>query len=104
HISLAWNGLALVRRVALDLGARAFDAQVFGRQQEALAALEAHRKRLAVLGKADLGRPIAHGGFRGGGVAASGRFSAGRMAYSMAIPKGSRGASRLPGPRRQGWI
>src|SRR5262249_50746384 len=26
HISLAWNGLALVRRVALDLGARAFDA------------------------------------------------------------------------------
>ena len=57
HIPLARNGLALVGRMALHLGARTFHAQIFRRQREAAAALESNRQRLAVLGKAQFGRP-----------------------------------------------
>src|SRR5215470_4847535 len=56
-LALARYGLALVRRMALHLGARAFDAQVFGRQRKAFAALEADRQGAPVLRQAQLGRP-----------------------------------------------
>src|SRR6202521_436994 len=49
HISLARNGFSLVRRMALDLGARALHAQVFGRQYKVLAGIEADRESLAGL-------------------------------------------------------
>ena len=48
-MALAWHGLALVRRMTLHLGARAFDPQIFGGKLETLAILEGDRKRLAVL-------------------------------------------------------
>ena len=57
HIALARHGLALVGRMALHLGARAFHAQIFGRQGETVAALECDRQRLAVLGETQFGRP-----------------------------------------------
>src|SRR5437868_9207542 len=57
HISLARNGFSLVRRVTLHFGAWALHAQVFGGQQKLLAAIEADRKPLAILGKPDFGRP-----------------------------------------------
>src|SRR5262249_23589050 len=56
-ILLAGHGLALVGRMALDLGARAFDAQIFGAEIEVFATIEDHGQRLAVLAQAQLGRP-----------------------------------------------
>jgi hypothetical protein len=57
HVLLAGNGLALVRRMALDLGARAFHPQIFSRKIEALAVFESNRQGPAVLVQAQLCRP-----------------------------------------------
>ena len=56
-IALAGHGLALGRAMALDLGGRAGDAQVFGREREARAVVEGDRQRAPVLGQAQLRRP-----------------------------------------------
>src|ERR1700674_2303691 len=61
HIALAGNGLALVRRVALNFGARTVNAQEFGRELERLAGLERHAKRRLVLAQPHFGRPSRHG-------------------------------------------
>src|SRR5580704_9815613 len=57
HVSLAGDGLALLGRMTLDLGARAQDAQEFGREFEGLAGLERHPQRGLVLAQPHLGRP-----------------------------------------------
>src|SRR5262245_61352749 len=49
HVLLAGDGLALVRRMALHLGARAAYAQILGGELIALAAIEGDRQGLAVL-------------------------------------------------------
>src|SRR5262249_12011753 len=46
---LSRDGLALVRRMALNLRARALDAQIFGAEVERLAVVESDGERLAVL-------------------------------------------------------
>src|ERR1043166_1039715 len=56
-ISLAGNGLALVGRVTLHLGARALDPQVLGGKSEALAAVEGDGENPAVLVQPDFRRP-----------------------------------------------
>src|SRR5262249_860638 len=61
HVLLARHVLALGRRMALPLGARALHPQVFGRQLVALAIVEAHDQRSAVASELDLGRPCRHG-------------------------------------------
>src|SRR6266851_5266050 len=63
-VALAGDGLALVRRMALHLRARAPDAQILGIELEALAAVEGDDECLAVLAQPQLGRP----GLRCGGV------------------------------------
>ena len=54
---LAGNGLALVWRMALHLGARTLHAQVFGAEVERFAALEDDCQCLAILVQPQLGRP-----------------------------------------------
>src|SRR5262252_1899505 len=68
---LSRDRLALIRRMALNLRARALDAQIFGAQVECLAVVESDGQRLAVLVQAQLGRPrlrrcLAHVGLLSG--------------------------------------
>src|ERR1700681_1820143 len=49
HRFLAANGAPLARRMALDLGARAAHAQIFGGKIKTLAAVEGDGQRLAIL-------------------------------------------------------
>ena len=49
HRFLAADGAPLARRMALDLGARAAHAQIFGGEIETLAAVEGDGQRLAIL-------------------------------------------------------
>ena len=56
-VLLARDGLALVGGMALHLGARALDAQIFGAQVESLAVVEGDGQRLAVLVQPQLRRP-----------------------------------------------
>src|SRR5262245_59699102 len=56
-VAFARNRLALLRRVPLDLRARALDAKIFGGERKRLAAVEGDGQRLTVLVQPDLGRP-----------------------------------------------
>src|SRR5580700_5641322 len=56
---LAADGAPLAWRVALDLGARAAHAQIFGGEIETLAAVEGDGEGLAILVQPQLGRPRA---------------------------------------------
>src|SRR5258706_6016458 len=56
-VALAGDRLALVRGMPLDFGARAVDAQEFGRKFECLAGVEDDREGCLVLAKPQLGRP-----------------------------------------------
>src|SRR5882672_6356960 len=56
-VALAGDRLALVRGMPLDFGARAVDAQEFGRKFERLVGVEDNREGRLVLAKPQLGRP-----------------------------------------------
>src|SRR6266853_2001868 len=56
-VALAGDRLALVRGMSLDFGARAVDAQEFGRKFERFACVEDNREGRLVLAKPQLGRP-----------------------------------------------
>src|SRR5262249_15608326 len=64
-ITLAGDGLALVRGMPLHLGARAVDAQEFGRKFEHLAGVERNREGRLVLAEPQLSWPRC-AGFRCG--------------------------------------
>src|SRR6202035_861676 len=57
YVLLAANGAPLARRMALLFGARTAHAQIFGRQIKTFAAVEGHRKRLAILMESQFRRP-----------------------------------------------
>src|SRR3984957_17841069 len=57
HRFLAADGAPLARRMALDLGARAAHAQIFGGEIKTLAAVEGDSERLAVLVQPQFRRP-----------------------------------------------
>src|ERR1700734_1298280 len=62
HRFLAADGAPLARRMALDLGARAAHAQIFGGEVETLAAVEGYRQRSAILMQPQFRRPwVRHG-------------------------------------------
>src|SRR5688572_6117476 len=56
-VLLARDRLALVRRMALDLGTWTLDPQIFGIELEAAAIVEHHSQRLAILTQTQLRRP-----------------------------------------------
>src|ERR1700675_1062505 len=62
HRFFAADGAPLARRMALDLGARAAYAQIFGGEIKTLAAVESDGQRLAILVQPQFRRPgIVHG-------------------------------------------
>jgi hypothetical protein len=56
-VLLSGNCPSLARRMTLDFGARATNAQIFGREIETLAIIEGDRQRLAIFAQAQLSRP-----------------------------------------------
>src|SRR5580704_14637351 len=105
HVSLAGDGLALLGRMTLDLGARAQDAQEFGREFEGLAGLERHPQRRLVLAQPYLGRPCRsigcgwHRVLLGVAAAMQFRQTVGSGGVRNAAPRGYR-PPRPPGASR----